>query len=153
MKKRLRKKKHRGEFVEWGAPIAIARNRQDDFDSFLDNFIEQAIEGNACYFGGGGQADRLEGVIELGKTSDGPEARLKKVVEWLETRQDVEKYVTGKIVDLWHGSFDEIDTIGDSISSVDGAGSRGSRVLGGAEAAYLPEQEVHSPQSETHSTS
>ena len=107
MKKRLRKKKHRGEFVEWGVPIAIARNRQDDFDSFLDNFIEQAIEGNTCYFGGGGQADHLEGIIELGKTSDGPEERLKKVVEWLETRQDVEKYVIGKIVDLWHGSFDE----------------------------------------------
>lgn len=93
MEKRLRKKKHLGEFVEWGVPVAIARKQKDDF-------IEQAIEGNGCYFGGGGRGDRLEGVIQLGKTCDGPEERLKKIVSWLEAREDVEKYVIGKWVDL-----------------------------------------------------
>jgi uncharacterized protein YggL (DUF469 family) len=39
MKKRLRKKKHLGEFTEWGVPVAIARKRKDDFDSFLDDFL------------------------------------------------------------------------------------------------------------------
>ena len=115
MKKRLRKKKHLGEFVEWGVPVAIARKQKDDFDSFLDDFIEQAIEGNGCYFGGGGKEDRLEGVIELGKTCDGPEERLKKIMSWLEARQDVQKYVIGKVVDLWYGPCEEIDSIGERI--------------------------------------
>jgi uncharacterized protein YggL (DUF469 family) len=115
MKKRLRKKKHLGEFAEWGVPVAIARKRKDDFDSFLDDFLAQAIEANDCYFGGGGKEDRLEGVIELGKASDRPEERLQKVLGWLAAREDVEKYASGKIIDIWHGPFDEIESIGDKI--------------------------------------
>ena len=111
----MRKKKHLGEFIEWGVPIAIARKRKDNFDSFLDYFIEHAIEGNDCYFGGGGKEDHLEGFIELGKRSDRPEERLKKVISWLEAREDVAKYMTGKMIDIWHGPFDEIDSIGDRI--------------------------------------
>jgi len=110
MKKRLRKKKHLGEFIEWGMPIAIARKRKEDFDNFLDDFIKQAIERNGCYFGGGGKEDRLEGIIELGRTSDSIEEKQKKVISWLEARNDVEKYATGKILDIWNGPFDEIDT-------------------------------------------
>jgi uncharacterized protein YggL (DUF469 family) len=115
MKKRLRKKQHLGEFVEWGVPVVIARRQQDNFDSFLDDFIQQAIEGNGCYFGGGGKEDRLEGVIELGKTRDGPEEKLTKIMSWLEARGDVQNYVLGKVVDLWHGPFEEIDAIGGRI--------------------------------------
>jgi uncharacterized protein YggL (DUF469 family) len=44
MKKRLRKKKHCGEFTEWGRQLVIMRNRKDGFDEFLDTFIEEAIE-------------------------------------------------------------------------------------------------------------
>jgi len=36
MKKRLRKKKHIGEFAEWGRQILIVRNRKDGLDEFLD---------------------------------------------------------------------------------------------------------------------
>ncbi len=43
MKKRLRKKKHYGEFTEWGRQLVIMRNRKDRFDEFLDAFIEEAI--------------------------------------------------------------------------------------------------------------
>jgi uncharacterized protein len=109
MKKRLRKKRHLGEFIKWGAPIAIVRKHKDDFDSFLDNFIEQAIERNGLYFGGGGKEDYLDGVIELGKTSDNPEERLKKILEWLANRKDVESYVIGEKLDLWHGTFCDTD--------------------------------------------
>ena len=115
MRKRLRKKKHLGEFAEWGIPIAIRRNRKEDFDRFLDDFIGQAVEGNDCYFGGGGNEDRLEGVIELGKKSNNPEDRMKKVIEWIEAREDVKKYAAGKLTDLWYGPFDGIDSIGEKI--------------------------------------
>ncbi|HED04847.1 MAG TPA: DUF469 family protein [Candidatus Fraserbacteria bacterium] len=102
MKKRLRKKKHTGEFTEWGVTVAIVIRQEADFDHFLDDFIEEAIEGNDCYFGGGGRAPRLEGVIELGRISDDPEEKLRKVIGWLEAREDVERYATGKLIDLWY---------------------------------------------------
>ena len=41
MNKRLRKKKLRGEFTEWGRQPVITRNRKEGFDEFLDAFIEQ----------------------------------------------------------------------------------------------------------------
>ena len=44
MKKRLRKKKHCGEFAEWGRQLVIMQNRKGGFDEFLDIFIEEAIE-------------------------------------------------------------------------------------------------------------
>ncbi len=109
MKKRLRKKRHLGEFAEWGTPISIVRTHKGDFDSFLDNFIEQAIERNGLYFGGGGKEDYLDGVIELGKKSDGPEERLKKILEWLANHKDIESYVIGNMIDLWHEPFSDID--------------------------------------------
>jgi uncharacterized protein YggL (DUF469 family) len=95
MKKRLRKKKHRGEFAELGQQIVIIRNRKDDFDGFLDAFIEEAVEANGCYCGGGGKEDKLDVVITLGRRSDDPEARLKKITAWLNTRPDVSSWKTG----------------------------------------------------------
>ena len=65
MKKRLRKKKHCGEFTEWGRQLVIMRNQKDGFDEFLDAFIEEAIESNGCYCGGGGNEDKLDVVVEL----------------------------------------------------------------------------------------
>jgi len=76
MKKRLRKKKHRGEFTEWGRQLVITRNRRDGFDEFLDAFIEEAIEANGCYCGGGGKEDNLDFVVELGRRSDDPVRRI-----------------------------------------------------------------------------
>jgi len=111
MKKRLRKKKHVREFTVWGAPIAIKRTTTTDFDSFLDDFLEKAVEANGCYFGGGGKEDHLGGFIELGRTSDLPESRLEKISEWLDERTDIEKHVTGKMTDAWYGPFDELDPI------------------------------------------
>ena len=80
MKKRLRKKKHLGEFTEWGRQLVIMRNRKDGFDGFLDAFIEEAIESNGCYCGGGGKEDKLDVVVELGRRSDDPAARLKRII-------------------------------------------------------------------------
>ncbi len=53
MNRRLRKKKHRGEFTEWGRRLVITRKRKDSFDEFLDAFIEKAIEagyGNMVFY-------------------------------------------------------------------------------------------------------
>ena len=79
MRKRLRKKRHLGEFREWGLPIAIQRTHPDGSDGFLDGFIAQAIAAHGLAFRGGGHGDRLAGVIEVGRTADPTEARLQHV--------------------------------------------------------------------------
>ena len=112
MKRRLRKKKHRGEFTEWGRQFVITRNRKDEFDEFLDAFIEDAIEANGCYCGGGGKEDKLDVVVELGRRTDDPAARLKRITKWLDARHDVQSWKTGEEFDIWHGDFRDIeDTI------------------------------------------
>jgi len=108
MKKRLRKKKHKDEFREWGRQLVITRNRKDGFDEFLDAFIEEAIEANDCYCGGGGKEDNLDVVVELGRMADDPERRLAKITAWLDSRSDVLEYKAGPMLDLWYGSFEDI---------------------------------------------
>ncbi|SLM32175.1 conserved hypothetical protein [Desulfamplus magnetovallimortis] len=109
MKKRLRKKKHTGEYKEFGVSFAIKRNTKDKFDTFLDDFLEQAVEANNCYCGGGGKEEKFEGFIELGRLSSQPENALKRIIHWLGYRSDVEKYIFGEIVDAWYGPHDDID--------------------------------------------
>ena len=109
MKKRLRKKKHCGEFTEWGRQLIIMRNWKDGFDEFLDTFIEEAIESNGCYCGGGGKEDKLDVVVELGRRSDDPDARLNRITTWLDARSDVKDWRLGEEFDIWHGDFQDID--------------------------------------------
>ena len=109
MKKRLRKKKHCGEFAEWGRQLVIMRNRKDGFDEFLDAFIEEAIESNGCYCGGGGKEDKIDVVVELGRRSDNPDARLDRITTWLDARTDVENWRVGEEFDIWYGDFQDIE--------------------------------------------
>ena len=109
MKKRLRKKKHRGEFTEWGRHLVVTRNRKDGFDEFLDAFIEEAIEANGCYCGGGGGENTLVVVVELGRCSDDPAARLKRITAWLDARPDVQGWRADDKFDIWHGDFEDIE--------------------------------------------
>lgn len=108
MKKRLRKKKRVGEFKVFGVSIAMKLSEDTDFDSFIDIFFSEAIEANGCYFGGGGQKKRFSGFIELGRSTDLPEERLKRISAWIDTSNDVEEYKIGKIIDAWYGPFDEL---------------------------------------------
>ena len=109
MRKRLRKKKYIGEFKEWGVTIFITRSTDPDFHIFLDEFIEQGLESNGCYFTGTSKEDSLEGFIDLGRSFDQAEAKLTKVNAWLDKRSDVKKYATGKLTDAWYGPFDQHD--------------------------------------------
>jgi uncharacterized protein YggL (DUF469 family) len=109
MKKRLRKKKYIGEFTEWGRQLVITRNCKDGFDEFLDAFIEEAIESNGCYCGGGGKEDKLNVVVELGRRSDDPDAKMTKITAWLDARSDVQSWRLGEEFDLWHGNFQDIE--------------------------------------------
>ena len=109
MKKRLRKKKHYGEFTEWGRQLVITRNHKNGFDEFLDAFIEEAIESNGCYCGGGGKEDKLDVIIELGRRPDDPDARMANIIAWLNARADVQSWRIGEEFDVWHGNFQDIE--------------------------------------------
>lgn len=109
MKKRLRKKKHFGEFTVWGRLLVILRNRKDGFDEFFDDFIEEAIESNGCYCGGGGNEDRLNVVVELGRLSDDPPARLRRITDWLDARPDVQNWRVGEEFDVWHEDYHDLN--------------------------------------------
>jgi uncharacterized protein YggL (DUF469 family) len=96
MKKRLRKKKHVAELAERGRQPVIMRNRKEGFDDFLDAFIEEAIESNGCYCGGGGKEDKLDVVVELGRRSDDPDARANRITAGLDSRSDVGTWRLGE---------------------------------------------------------
>ena len=107
MNRRLRKKKHVGEFQEWGCRLVITRNRKEDFDGFLDAFIEEAVEANNCYCGAVGCEDKLDAVVELGRLTESPESKLQQILQWLDARNDVAEYKTGPLKDVWYDEFEE----------------------------------------------
>lgn len=109
MKKRLRKKKHRDEFAEWGRRLVIKRNRKDGFDDFLDNFIREAIEANGCYCGGAGEGDNLDVIVELGCRSNDPDAKVTAIAAWLTVQPDIQGWKISEAFDLWNGNFEEIE--------------------------------------------
>ena len=96
IKNRIRKKKHCGEFTEWGRQLAILRNRKDGFDEFLEAFIEEVIESNGCYCGGGWNEDKLDVVVKFGRRSDDPAAKLGRITAWLDARPDVQNWRVGE---------------------------------------------------------
>lgn len=109
MKKRLRKKKHIGEFAEWGRQLIATRNTKMDAEAFYDAFIIEAIEANGCYCGGALSDDKVDLIIELGKISEDPERKFARITAWLDARPDIEGWRAGPLFDLWYGDYEGID--------------------------------------------
>jgi uncharacterized protein YggL (DUF469 family) len=109
MKRRLRKKKHLGEFAEWGRRLIVTRNTQAEADAFQDAFICEAIEGNGCCCGGAMSAEQIDVIVELGKADDDPDGRFARVTAWLDARADVRGWQAGPLFDLWYGDFDDLE--------------------------------------------
>ena len=109
MKKRLRKKKHIGEFAEWGRQLVASRNTNINADAFHDAFIIEAIEANGCYCGGSLSDDKINVIVELGKMSENLESKFAKVTAWIDKRSDIEEWRAGPLFDLWHGDYDDIE--------------------------------------------
>ncbi len=109
MKKRLRKKKHIGEFAEWGRQLIATRNTNIDSDAFQDAFIVEAIEGNGCYCGGSLSDDKIDVIVELGKMSEDPNGKFAKVTAGLDARSDIKGWRAGPLFDLWYGDYKDIE--------------------------------------------
>ena len=110
MNKRLRKKKRVGEFKELGVNVHIGLYDWMDTNVFIDHFLENIIEANNCYFGGGGSGpiNTISGFIELGKLKDGPIRKLQKIIRALNNSPDVHTFDFESITDAWYGPFYEI---------------------------------------------
>lgn len=109
MNKRLRKKKHLGEFRQLGFSVDCRLRSglsSAEFDLFTSEFIAQAIEAHRLEFGGGGSVDRgWSGVVcrahRYDSTTDDDQAA---VQHWLESRPEVESFRISDFFDVWHGS-------------------------------------------------
>lgn len=53
--------------------------------------------------------DKLDVIVELGRRSDDPSARMNRITAWLDARPDVQNWRTGDEFNIWHGNFQDID--------------------------------------------
>lgn len=102
MRKRVRKKKHVGEFQEFGVELSVALRPGTNIDAFLDQFIMDAVEANGLAFGGGGREHALTGVLELGRR-DAARGKLERVKTWLLTHPGVASFQFDAFIDVWSG--------------------------------------------------
>ena len=107
MNKRLRKKKHRGEFREMGFKMAFRTPTglpAEERNHFLDRFIEEAVEANGLAFGGGGGPDEpWEGFVTLWNRGLATLKHREKVEQWLIREPLVVSYYLGVLIDAWYG--------------------------------------------------
>ncbi len=107
MKKRLRKKRHLGEFQEIGFEVSFTfepgATIEEDND-LLFAFLDYAIEDNGLLFGGGGRDGSWSGVAYADGppgTRTSPEQR-GAVLEWLNRHPRMKTIRAGEFFDLWH---------------------------------------------------
>lgn len=105
LKKRLRKKFHRGEFNEFGFEISVDFQEDVDeiqFDLFLDDFISE-IERNNLLFGGGGNDKVWQGFVTSDKKFSSPTGKDKLIIRsFLEKRPEVKQIEIGEFLDAWN---------------------------------------------------
>lgn len=112
MRKRLRKKKRIGEFQEFAflTGCRLVDNLEEEtVDSFIDTFVEKAIEDNGLAVMGGGSG-REFGWSVVTERSRGTvcEEQRRMVEKWMTQRSEVEAYYVSPLIDAWHGDFDGV---------------------------------------------
>ncbi len=103
MRKRLRKKLHKGEFRELGFDLRFRLSpglSEESFEAFLDTFLAEAIEAHGLSFGGGGK-EEIEGFVTLSARGSATEEHRRILMRWLESRPEVVEYSVGSLVDAW----------------------------------------------------
>ena len=106
MRKRLRKKKHLGEFQELGFELSFDYVVSDveEEDALLDAFLLEAVEARGLQFGGGGGRGTWSGFATAGaKGATATEAHREAVRMWLERRPEVTVVRVGPLRDAHHG--------------------------------------------------
>ena len=91
MRKRLRKKFHRGEFQELGCEVrfqVVDHLSYDAFDAVVDAFISQAIEAHGLLCGGGGKNPEWNVFVTRAGQGSATEEHRQAIETWLTARLD-----------------------------------------------------------------
>lgn len=105
MKKRLRKKLHRGEFRELGFRLAfdVKVKSQAEFDRLFDEFIAHLESGELGFTGASGESwEGMVGRLASGSVSDADREHVRKFLEGDERVENVE---VGEFVDVWQDEW------------------------------------------------
>lgn len=106
MKKRLRKKLRKREFQELGFDVRFILDpklSEQEIDSAIDSFLDEAIKSQGLGFGGGGHYDWDGFVCFMGRGST-TEANRAHIKRWLSARHEVTSYEVGPLIDAWYGA-------------------------------------------------
>ena len=106
MKKRLRKKKKKGEYAEWGvevtATLATPSINPDGLDQLLDEFVG-FIEKNGWYCGGSISPEgEFSFVVELGRDRGQLVKDSQCLMGWLKSCSDLRDPIVSEPIDLWY---------------------------------------------------
>jgi uncharacterized protein len=101
--KRLRKKLHKGEFIEFGFWITFSLLKKMDAkteDAFIDRFLAEAIDVQNLFFGGG-IGKNTSGFVTLIKRGSATEEHRQYVKNWLNAQANISKIEIGELQDAW----------------------------------------------------
>ncbi len=102
--RRMRKKLFLGEFAIFGFEVSCNMSVKDfdQYDAFMDEFIDYLESINLCF--GGGGLEVFEGFLcSTARYGSATEEDKALVVKWLENRAEVSKVEAGDIIDANYG--------------------------------------------------
>ena len=108
MRKRLRKKMHKGEFKEMGFYVQFRLAdtlNEEELDAFLDQFFKEVIEANDLGYGGGGNYEWL-GLVGLSGRGSATDEHRAQVDRWLHEHPQVIEHDVSGLIDAWYDTSD-----------------------------------------------
>lgn len=108
MRKRLRKKRHLGEYRQLGFSLQCKFGSvlsPEAFDQFTDAFLAEAVERHGLIFGGGGSpSSGWHGLLcRNHRYASTDETDRTAVSTWLAARPEVDAFLVSVPWDVWHG--------------------------------------------------
>lgn len=106
MKKRLRKKLHKGEFKELGFSVDFHYNveKEDEAFDLLDEFLNMTEDANLCAGGlFGSEGDNASFFIVSYECRSVTQEERQKVIDWLASNAKVSDVKAGELRDAWYG--------------------------------------------------
>ncbi len=106
MRKRLRKKLHKGEFAEYGFSIWFRFHQglaEAESSELIDRFLDELIETNGLQFGGGGNEMEWDGVVAMAGRGSTSEEHRQMLGGWLGKQSAIAEYRIGHLQDVWYG--------------------------------------------------
>ncbi len=104
IKRRLRKKKHVGDFKEMGFLLSAKLNlkSEEELDQFCDEMID-FLASNEIHMEGGMGIDNISLFIGTGIVNTGEEECRAKLITWMEEHKNVEEFNAGELEDAFYG--------------------------------------------------